>query len=212
MGWLIETLQPVSEQGNSSEVSQVLFNTSLKFNALDDYSLRVVPGQIINLCTLSNAHPFCLFPHLYFPEHVPFFTHLQLKLETSQGAQDFKSKHSGQKFWISHQPHVSNTSQVFVPAPTVLGISTLLSCNTSKENCLYGCARIPPGLEGSRAVFCGVGCWSGVSDKSSATPGQSPTSSVQLHCRHNLHLHTLIPERTCNLLLRLIPPRKKISS
>lgn len=35
-GWLIETLQPVLKQGNSSEVSQALFNTSLNFNALDD--------------------------------------------------------------------------------------------------------------------------------------------------------------------------------
>lgn len=39
LGWLIEILQPFLEQGNSSKVSQVLFNTSLKFNALDDYTL-----------------------------------------------------------------------------------------------------------------------------------------------------------------------------
>lgn len=56
LGWLTETLHPALEQGNSSEVSQVLFNISLKFNALDDYTLRAAPGQIINLCTLNKAH------------------------------------------------------------------------------------------------------------------------------------------------------------
>lgn len=64
LGWLIETLQPILEQGNTSEVSQVLFNTTPKLNALDDYIWRVAPGQIINLCTFNNAHLVPVSPSL----------------------------------------------------------------------------------------------------------------------------------------------------
>lgn len=42
------TLQPLLEQGCSSEASWFFFNPLLKFTALDDCTLRVASEQVIN--------------------------------------------------------------------------------------------------------------------------------------------------------------------
>lgn len=166
LGWLVVTLQPFLEQGRSSEVSQVLFNALLKFNALDNYALRAAPGHIINLilsqqgCTFNKVH---LLPPVLPSQlswmcpllHSPYNSNWRLPKEHKRSRVSIVGRSSG-----SVINHISNISQLFVPAPTVLGISTLLSCNTSQENCLCGCASLAPGSEGPPVMICGVLVWS----------------------------------------------------
>lgn len=155
--WLVLILQPLLEQGCSSEASWFFFNSLLKFSAPDDCTawewhlnrslIRYQANKVAPLTKSIFCHLFS--SHLYFPQGLPFFIYPMTQIV------DLSS--STTKSWISSQSHVSITSQSFVPTPKVLGISRLLSCSECQENCLYGCASLAPDSEGPPVLLCGVG-------------------------------------------------------
>lgn len=146
-------------------------------------TLRVAPGQIINLCTLNKSHllpvPSCLFSWTCPLLHSPYNSNWRLLKEHKRSRESTVGRSSG-----SAINHMSQTHHKFLLLPPQYWEFPLSSAAIRARRTVHMAMQASP-LDQRDHQMCFAGCWSGVSEKSNAAPEQSPTSSVQLHCRHN---------------------------